>query len=66
MRYQQFQCYQLCDGRGIAEEHIEIGPGSMIQRERHVYRYVYGFYTVYACAHGVYHILQFILIGLSG
>ncbi len=50
MRYQQLQCYQLCDGEGITENRIEVGPGSMIVREsipslgsqtpRHVYRYV--------------------------
>ncbi len=26
MRYQQLQCYQLCDVEGITENRIEIGP----------------------------------------
>lgn len=33
MRYQQLQCYQLCDGEGVKADYLEVGPGEMVLRE---------------------------------
>ena len=50
MRYQQQQCYQLCDGEDVLAEQLEVGPGSLILQEtipslvvtttHQVYRYI--------------------------